>query len=461
MAGKRILLFGLMLVTFPLWTQAQTAQTREVNVIFSPAPYKQSHLEQTKGFIDRAAHSIDIAMYSLSRSTDLIGAIKAARQRQIPVRILLQDAASDRLKPENSLSSQLEDFGVDVRYINKIMHHKFALIDARGRDQAPDMYLISGSANWTGSAATVYDENTIFIRNDRPLIAKYRQEFDYLWAHSRDFVWAPIESDLALDPLPLVDQEEAAADAHFTSANFKVTQSRYGAGFSVVDGANTVSDEIVRLIRSARTSIKIASGHYRSRAIAQAVREAKQLHPDLDVRVYLDGQEYISYSTQQAQKREQDQCLSEAKTAAAIEACFDNGYYYSFEAQAAGIALRFKSYAYRMVATGSYNFSDNAEHGTMENMMVLSADHDKEAIAAFVRNFESMWSLNREALAPLLARIETVDVIPLVFPSMSLEWPELTNLKQRLAAACSLINSPDYRKFPEKHTSCPRDGAAD
>ncbi len=458
--------------------QAEVQSSRgTLEVVFSPAKTQESHLQKARQWIDQAQSSLDIAMYSMSRgSTEIIAAIKAAKDRQLRVRLLLETGNADRLSPEGSLSAQMELLGVDVRYINKIMHHKMALIDARGLDQKGTPMLITGSANWTSSAAAIYDENTLFVKNDRDIIKQYRQEFDHLWTNSRDFVGAAISQDFSVEPLISADTDSPSSlKAFFTSANFQVTQSRYGKGFSVIEGKNTVSDQIVALIQSAQHSIQIASGHFRSYAIANALIQAKKRNPQLDVKIYLDAQEFISSSYNKKQAKERDACLNKADTQSAKNLCFDKGYYYSYEAQAAGLELRFKSYAYRWhysyaaqmhhkyvivdnksVLTGSYNFSDNAEHDTIENLLFISRDEFPEIVDSYAANFYKMWDLNRPALDTLMQFIETSNSIPLVFPPMALTQQELSELKNRISANCEAINSEEFRNFPEKHLSCPR-----
>ena len=53
-------------------------------------------------------------------------------------------------------SGKLEQIGVNVRYVNKIMHHKYVIIDGprTSLDQAQSTTLITGSANWSSSAGT-------------------------------------------------------------------------------------------------------------------------------------------------------------------------------------------------------------------------------------------------------------------------------------------------------------------
>ena len=57
--------------------------------------------------------------------------------------------------------------------------------------------------------------------------------------------------------------------------------------------------------------------------------------------------------------------------------------------------------------SGSYNLSDNAEHDTFENMMVLKGAEHATLIAAFEANFESIWKTGRDE--DKLAALERAD----------------------------------------------------
>ncbi len=52
------------------------------------------------------------------------------------------------------------------------MHHKFALFDRK--------QLLTGSYNWTRSAAK-YNEENFIVTDDRSLIVPFEREFDRLW----------------------------------------------------------------------------------------------------------------------------------------------------------------------------------------------------------------------------------------------------------------------------------------
>ncbi len=144
----------------------------------------------------------------------------------------------------------------------------------------------------------------------------------------------------------------------------------------------------------------------------------------------------------------------------------------------AGIALRYKYYAYRWdysyadqmhhkffvvdgerIATGSYNLSDNAEHNTLENMVFLDDAAAPGIAARYEAEFERLWSLGQQAD---LYRKYMDDVdngsgpLPIVFEPMALEWAQIADLKRAVVTACPDVNSEPFRTEPEKHQSCSR-----
>lgn len=58
------------------------------------------------------------------------------------------------------------------------MHHKFAIIDNEA--------VLTGSYNWTRSAAN-YNHENILITHDRDTVLAYCQEFDKLWKEMQDY----------------------------------------------------------------------------------------------------------------------------------------------------------------------------------------------------------------------------------------------------------------------------------
>jgi phosphatidylserine/phosphatidylglycerophosphate/cardiolipin synthase-like enzyme len=435
------------------------------DVIFSPQPYETSHLLRIRELIDAATTSIDLALYSFSDAR-IMDALGRAVARGVVVRLIFEDAGSQRNAPSGTTSGRLETMGVEVRYINKIMHHKFAILDRAT--------LVTGSGNWSNSAATRYDENTVFIQGNAELTLSYQREFDLLWQYSRPLVWNEEIEHVVTEPVTDIP-DDPSVEALFTSANFRAYESATNGGtFSVIPGRSVVADRWVELIRGARRSIRIASGHLRSRAISEALLEAHANNPELDIRVYLDGQEYLAESTHRIQEQELEACLVRAgMNEGARQACTDRGFLFSYQLHAAGIALRYKYYAYRWhysyaaqmhhkymivddttLVTGSYNLSDNAEHATMENVLILE---DAALIAEFAANFDAMWTTGEGRYETLMSAMTSgTGNVSLVFDSMSLDWTEVTALKRAIRAACPLVDSTEYRTRPEAHLFCPR-----
>lgn len=451
----------------------------EADVVFSPQASRDvSHLQRAEDLIDSANRSVDVAMYSF-RDSGIQAALERALARGVSVRFIFESANGDRSAPEGTTSARLEDMGIDVRYVNKIMHHKFVLVDGPRDSVTLDGTLMTGSGNWSSSAATRYDENSVVLSDPEALL-RFQAEYELLWENSRDFIWnesLEFEPAFEIDPSAIAAADHGNLDAFFTSANFRITQSaRYGPTFSINRGSNEVADQIVALIQSAEREIRIASGHLRSRPISEALIAKVQENPELDVRVYLDAQEFVSEYSHELQIQDREDCLVAAGTSEAqIADCYDRGFLYAYQLVLEGIDVRFKYYSYRWhysyavqmhhkylivddtLVTGSYNLSDNAEHNTMENVLVLRGDAYADVVQRFRDNFDAMYETGRDTsmYQDLLDDVqEGTDTFPIVFESMSLTWDQVDVLKRAMRDACSELNSTDFRTNPERHYTC-------
>lgn len=451
------------------------------DVVFSPQPSDATHNLRVASLIDEAQESIDIAMYSYSSGT-VRAALEAAAARGVEIRFLFETASDDRRLDGDDLqasrSGQLEAHGIDVRWVNKIMHHKFMIIDGPRSDlsAAATATIASGSANWSNSAGTRYDENTLFLRGHEEVALRLQQEFNHLWEHSRaleanpDLQWEL--SELEISDADITDGDDS--HVYFTSENFDVSP---GGDTFRKNGGNEVSDALIEAIEGATDSIHVASGHLRHRGISEAIMAAKANDPDLEVRVYLDAQEYISAFTHDLQLDDLDDCLAEANTPTQIRNCMDKGFRFGFQMGESGVDVRYKWYSYRwhysyaaqmhhkyMVIdgdelwTGSYNLSDNAEHNTFENMMVFRGDAYADLVASYEQNFETLWETGRadDLLGDVRNEIANSDIVPMVFESMSLEHEEVRQLKSLILERCPQANSEDFRRNPQDHLVCHR-----
>jgi phosphatidylserine/phosphatidylglycerophosphate/cardiolipin synthase-like enzyme len=452
--------------------------TPSMDVIFSPQAFDQSHLARVAKVIDTATTSIDIAMYSFSDS-GISAALDRAVKRGVDVRFLFETAGADKKLTgsalESSKSGKLEKIGVDVRWVNKIMHHKFMIVDGP-RDEAStaaSAQLVSGSGNWSSGAATKYDENTMFMSGQPELALRVQREFNLLWEHSGDLA-ANASLKQELSTLTITDElvsDEPDVHVYFTSANFSVKNTT----FSTL-GSNEVADQWVAAIQGAKKSIHIASGHLRSRSIAEALMAKIAASPEVDVKVYLDGQEYISDFANQDQESELQDCLVAAGTSESKKrSCLDKGFLFGLEVGQAGADVRYKYYAYRWdtsyaaqmhhkyvaidgdkLLSGSYNLSDNAEHNTFENMFVFEGERYADLLEAFEGNFAKIWETGRAEglLADLTETIQNEATIPVVFPSMALTWQEVTTLKQLIRSECPDVDSTEFRQNAAAHQTC-------
>ena len=454
--------------------------TGSIEVIFSPTSFEESHLARIIELIDGAQYSIDIAMYSF-RDQRLLPPLERALARGVSIRLIFESANQDRRDPEGTMSERFELLGIDVRWINRVMHHKFALIDGPRESlaSAETARLVTGSGNWSSSAATKYDENTLIINGNVELILSFQQEFNHLWENSRPL---DINTDLSyFTSMAISDdqiEDNASVDVLFTSANFDTyVSSQHGPTFSVIRGENEVSDRLVELIEGATTSIDIASGHLRLRPVVEALIALHERNPDVAIRLYLDGQEYISNWSHENQLEELAECLEAAgDSETRRQDCTDRGFLFGYAAALAGLSVRYQYYSYRwhysyavqmhhkyliidgrILATGSYNLSDNAEHNTMENIVILDGAAYPDLVNAYATNFEQIWTTgeSEQLYEQLVQQIETAnDGFPIVFEPMALDWDQVTALKDLIRDRCPQINSAEFRNSPQSHRWC-------
>ena len=457
-------------------------QEAQASVIFSPQPHESSHAARIADLIGQAQHTLDIAMYSFSDAA-ISDALAAAAARGVKIRFIWQGGNDDRKLTGDALarttSGRLEQMGINVRYVNKIMHHKMMIVDGPRDDaeRAATATLVTGSANWSFGGASIFDENTMFFTGHPALVMKYQNQFDLMWDHSRDVVVDPAlpyevsTADLSADKIPATPGE----DVLFTSDNFDIDDG--STTFRVDTSRTRVADRIVQAIAGATRSIHVASGHMRLKPVAEALIAAKQAHPDLDIRVYLDQQEYITALGDQLQQDQVDQCLADATTDTQRFKCENRDVLWGKRLGDAGIEVRYKAYAYRWdfsyavqmhdkyilidgdeLISGSYNLSMNAEHGTFENTVHLAGPAFADLINHYQDNFDRLWDTGRgpddDLLPALRGQITAGGAVPLVFPPMALSWQDYTDLRSLIREHCPAVDSSPYRTAPAAHQTC-------
>ncbi len=137
------------------------------DALFSPG---LRPLQRITGLLDAAQHAIDICVFTITDDRIADGIVEAHR-RGVAVRVV---SDGNKAADLGSDVCDLASMGIEVRMDQTPahMHHKFALFDAR--------VLLTGSYNWTRSAAQANQEN-VLVTDDQRLTEAYRVEFERLW----------------------------------------------------------------------------------------------------------------------------------------------------------------------------------------------------------------------------------------------------------------------------------------
>jgi phosphatidylserine/phosphatidylglycerophosphate/cardiolipin synthase-like enzyme len=142
-------------------------ESSRVEAHFSPG---EGPLRAIIKLIEEARGSIDVCVFTVTDDR-LTRALLGAHERGIRVRVVSDDDKS--LDPGSDMA-RLRGAGIPVRLdrTEAHMHHKFALFDR--------MRLLSGSYNWTRSAADANHEN-VLVSDDPRLVQPFCRAFDDLW----------------------------------------------------------------------------------------------------------------------------------------------------------------------------------------------------------------------------------------------------------------------------------------
>ncbi len=173
----------------------------------------ESYFSPTDGVANRIVRAIDNAENDLAfailvfTENSLGTAVLEAHERGVEVRGII-----DYVEFNGDEYGFLSNNGVDVQdYQNAdgsqwpdgpTLHHKYAVIDYSAGSTNP--LLITGSHNWTASAGSIHDENTLLIY-DAEVANWYQQEF---WARFFGTVGIAekfVENALGISPNPFVD----------------------------------------------------------------------------------------------------------------------------------------------------------------------------------------------------------------------------------------------------------------
>ena len=146
----------------------------ETQVYFSPGEECVNHIID---LINEAYNQLDVCVFTISDDR-ISRAIVDAMKNGVDVRII-----SDNFKLEDT-GSDIEDLsrvGIPVKLdtTENHMHHKFMIVDKKT--------LLTGSYNWTRSAA-LYNQENVISTDDEFVVEKFVSEFEKLWLSCEEYI---------------------------------------------------------------------------------------------------------------------------------------------------------------------------------------------------------------------------------------------------------------------------------
>jgi phosphatidylserine/phosphatidylglycerophosphate/cardiolipin synthase-like enzyme len=282
--------------------------------------------------IDAARLSIDIAAYSISLNSVRYALIRA-HDRGVTVRIVMESDNMDRSDPQALIEAGIPIIG-DNR--QGLMHNKFMVIDKS------EVWL--GAMNYTDSGT--YDDNNNMIRIKSTKVAQdYSQEFKEMF-----------------------EDDEFGPDVNPQTPNPTVTidGTRVDVYFSPDDG---VLNALGLLLSHAEESIYFLAFSFTSNELGAVVRQ--KYEAGLDIEGVMDEEQIKS------------------NTGTEFDPFRQNGVDVLIDGNPGQMHHKIFIVDKKIVAFGSYNFSNSAEENNDENLIIV---YNPQIAEQFVQEFERVRS---------------------------------------------------------------------
>ena len=155
---------------YPAENLPATGKAAAAHAFFSPDDNCVGKITEMFG---QARSTVDICVFTITDNR-IVDAMERAHKRRVQIRVISDD---EKAMDKGSDIGHLERLGIPVRVDRSEhhMHHKFAIFDKSK--------LLTGSYNWTRSAA-MHNEENFLITSDGDLLKDFTRMFDKLW---RDF----------------------------------------------------------------------------------------------------------------------------------------------------------------------------------------------------------------------------------------------------------------------------------
>ena len=194
-------------------------------------------------YINACESTLDIAIYnsySPNGTTGIAGAINAAYNRGVQVRVIYDGSTSSVMLP--LLNPGIPTLPSPTSSSYGIMHNKFVIFDA-SNNHANKPFVWTGSTNWTVAQIDGPDKNSAIVIQDQALALGYKIEFEEMWGSS---TMTPNST------LSKFGQYKTDNTPH----SYMIGGKQVNSYFSPSDGANS---KIITAINSANSDIDIAT----------------------------------------------------------------------------------------------------------------------------------------------------------------------------------------------------------
>jgi phosphatidylserine/phosphatidylglycerophosphate/cardiolipin synthase-like enzyme len=170
--SENVEIFEMLSTTVRLLFQLSQSD-KAIKTAFSPG---DACKEMIINHIFNAKESLDIAVFTIS-DDEITAEILRAWKRGVEVRIITDN---DKSLDEGSDIYLLAKNDIPVKVDNspRHMHHKFSICDG--------IYVLTGSYNWTLSAARYNQENIIELEN-QAIADQFQAEFNLLWENLDEY----------------------------------------------------------------------------------------------------------------------------------------------------------------------------------------------------------------------------------------------------------------------------------
>jgi phosphatidylserine/phosphatidylglycerophosphate/cardiolipin synthase-like enzyme len=285
--------------------------------------------------IGQARVSVDVAIYDFNLWS-LRDALMNAHRRGVDVRMVTESDNMDEMEIQ-----ELKEVGIEVLGDRQegLMHDKFIIID---RSE-----VWTGSLNFTTGGAYLDNNNLIRLRSSK-LAEDYRFEFEQMFL---DDHFGPVKSPIT--PYPTIKLDGSLIEVYF----------------SPQDGT---LEHILELVNSAKESIHFLAYSFTSDELSDALVERAK--SGVTVIGVFDNDQYHSNSGTE----------------------FDNlrnaGMQVSLDGNPRLMHHKVIIIDQQIVITGSYNFSNNAEHNNDENTLII---HNPEIAARYLAEFQQIYALSQ------------------------------------------------------------------